>query len=74
MALMVFSKFQAADENGRYKLATVGQGTVTPVRGYMLSVLKTDRPNPSRTSTSVLRMTFSPDIRLTYGVAWSVQF
>jgi len=61
LALTVFSKYQTADENGRCKLAMAGLATVVPVRGYRLPVLKTDRPIPSRSSTSLLRMTLSPD-------------
>jgi len=43
-----------------------GKGTVAPVRGYRLPVLKTDCPIPSNTSASFLRMTFSTDNLLTY--------
>jgi len=68
MALRVLSKFQAADENGRHKLAMAGLGTAAPVRGYRLPVLKTDYPIPSNTSASFLRMTFSTDNLLTCGL------
>ena len=74
MTLMVLSKFQAADENGRDKLAIAGLATVVPVRGYRLPVLKTDRTIPPRISTSFLRMTFSLDKLLTCGSGRFLRF